>query len=352
MQNSYYKEGQRVPDPESDTGEDLTSHEAMFGRRRNNYSMSGSVFLAEPRSLSEDEAETSPELYHELDDARQATEVFEGKEQSPVQSPLVELNVGGKKFQTSRGTLLRSESDSFFNSLLRFNPNEQTYFIDRDPRVFHLVMAILRGQQTELLANISANELELLIYDCDFYALTRDCQVLTDIRDRSNELKEEERVRENRVWFPMHLDVFLATGDPSVIANVNNQHRTELNHKVHFHKPFKIKQLTLEYEGVELEYFTNTVAFRVHLCTRPTPRVGTIGTGDLHISNRPDNTEGDPMWMFHWNPNMVRTSREVFAVNLAELCPLPIYGICITTLPTILGRFMLKVAGARCVELM
>ncbi len=59
----------------------------------------------------------------------------------------VVLNIGGKRFEASKTTLLTSP-DSFFTAMLcseRWKPSEDgTYFIDRNPKLFGRILDYLR----------------------------------------------------------------------------------------------------------------------------------------------------------------------------------------------------------------
>ncbi|KAK6167023.1 hypothetical protein SNE40_021134 [Patella caerulea] len=97
------------------------------------------------------------------------------------QSQRIVLNVGGAKFQTSASTLQADPS-----SLLAFlvspespmKPYEvesiYTYFLDRDPKHFGLILNYLRtvsiGSITKLLP-LSFSQLEELALECRFYEL-------------------------------------------------------------------------------------------------------------------------------------------------------------------------------------
>ena len=58
---------------------------------------------------------------------------------------IVKLNVGGKRFDTSKSTIM--SQDTMLSSLIsdRWNPNKDEYmFIDRDGRHFHEILNFLR----------------------------------------------------------------------------------------------------------------------------------------------------------------------------------------------------------------
>ncbi|XP_074872718.1 SH3KBP1-binding protein 1 isoform X2 [Carettochelys insculpta] len=85
---------------------------------------------------------------------------------------LIQLNVGGKRFSTSRQTLTWI-SDSFFSSLLSgristLKDETGAIFIDRDPTVFAPILNFLRTKELDPRGvNIS-----LLLHEAEFYGIT------------------------------------------------------------------------------------------------------------------------------------------------------------------------------------
>ncbi|CAD5223432.1 unnamed protein product [Bursaphelenchus okinawaensis] len=85
---------------------------------------------------------------------------------------IVNLNVGGQKFATSRSTL-SWVPDTFFSSLLsgRISSTEDetgAFFIDRDPDLFRRILHYLRTQQIDL----SDVNLSMFIHEAEFYGIT------------------------------------------------------------------------------------------------------------------------------------------------------------------------------------
>ncbi|XP_029861968.1 SH3KBP1-binding protein 1 [Aquila chrysaetos chrysaetos] len=85
---------------------------------------------------------------------------------------VVQLNVGGKRFSTSRQTLTWI-SDSFFSSLLsgRISPlKDETgaIFIDRDPTVFAPILNFLRTKELDP----RGVSISLLLHEAQFYGIT------------------------------------------------------------------------------------------------------------------------------------------------------------------------------------
>jgi len=84
---------------------------------------------------------------------------------------IVKLNIGGQIFTTSLTTLTSQET--FFSALFSGNfeleKDEQgAYFIDRDPRNFHLILNYLRGQEI-FFDDLSHTQINELASDCQFY---------------------------------------------------------------------------------------------------------------------------------------------------------------------------------------
>jgi hypothetical protein len=85
----------------------------------------------------------------------------------------VTLDVGGKIFATSKGTLMRFE-DSYFYAMLNsgnFLPGpDGAYFIDRDPTHFPLIMAYLRTGEL-YTKRLNSWEIQELEKELDYYLL-------------------------------------------------------------------------------------------------------------------------------------------------------------------------------------
>lgn len=87
-------------------------------------------------------------------------------------SDIVNLNVGGQKFSTSRQTLC-SVPDSFFSSLISGRiptcRDEQGYiFIDRDPKYFSIILNFLRTRELNLTG---IDSLQSLKNEAEFYSI-------------------------------------------------------------------------------------------------------------------------------------------------------------------------------------
>lgn len=88
-------------------------------------------------------------------------------------SDIINLNVGGTKFSTSRQTLC-SIQDSFFSSLLSGRipscRDEHGYvFIDRDPKYFSIILNFLRTKELNING---VDDIAVLRSEAEFYAIT------------------------------------------------------------------------------------------------------------------------------------------------------------------------------------
>jgi hypothetical protein len=88
----------------------------------------------------------------------------------------VTLDVGGRTFSTFKETLMKLES-TYFYALLNsgnFNPGpDGSYFIDRDPAHFGLIMTFLRTGEfpQKKLKSMTSWEIEELEEECDYFLL-------------------------------------------------------------------------------------------------------------------------------------------------------------------------------------
>ena len=86
-------------------------------------------------------------------------------------SEIINLNVGGTKFTTSRQTLTQTP-DTFFTGLLSgrimtFKDDTGAIFIDRDPVMFRVILNYLRNR-TLSLDDVNLKELK---HEAEFYGL-------------------------------------------------------------------------------------------------------------------------------------------------------------------------------------
>ncbi|XP_053214439.1 BTB/POZ domain-containing protein KCTD3-like [Panonychus citri] len=89
---------------------------------------------------------------------------------------IVNLNVGGNRFSTSKRTLV-SIPETFFTCLLSdhqqliksLKDSTGAFFIDRDPKIFTVILNYLRTRQ---LINLDNIPIDVLLHEAEFYGLT------------------------------------------------------------------------------------------------------------------------------------------------------------------------------------
>lgn len=119
-------------------------------------------------------------------------------DQQPSATKIINLNVGGQTFATSRETL-NAAGDSYFSSLIgnKFKverDNNNHLFIDRDPKLFGIVLNFLRSQCTHLTVDkCNRAKLQSLYAEAEFYAVA---PLMEEVERQLSELDEEDRKRE------------------------------------------------------------------------------------------------------------------------------------------------------------
>src|SRR4051794_40995666 len=87
----------------------------------------------------------------------------------------IKLDVGGQTFATSKTTLLAHEN-SFFYAMLSsgdWQPDEDgSYFIDRNPQLFPLILDFMRHDVIDL-EGFSEKQLEAVRVEADYYRLDK-----------------------------------------------------------------------------------------------------------------------------------------------------------------------------------
>jgi len=95
------------------------------------------------------------------------------KENAVTAKSKIILDVGGKKFATSKSTLL-SHTDSYFYGLLssgHWQPDEDgSYFIDRNPKYFSVILDYMRGGKINL-KSWNKGDVKRLQEDLDYYQI-------------------------------------------------------------------------------------------------------------------------------------------------------------------------------------
>jgi hypothetical protein len=104
---------------------------------------------------------------------------------------LIELNVGGVFFTTTKKTLLL-EPNTFFSELLESKSIPESkdstnrIFIDRNGRLFHLVLEYLRNKQ--LVGVETLEERRRLKEEAEFYKLTNLIKLIDDLEMKNGHI--------------------------------------------------------------------------------------------------------------------------------------------------------------------
>ncbi len=96
----------------------------------------------------------------------------------------IKLNVGGKKFSTTRETLTR-QKETFFTSLLSdkfplITDKDGYIFIDRCGRHFHHILNFLRDSTISLEDNFTKKTAKQLLVEATYYQITNLINVLNE----------------------------------------------------------------------------------------------------------------------------------------------------------------------------
>jgi hypothetical protein len=92
---------------------------------------------------------------------------LEGQADAPATR--VKLNVGGRHFETTVGTLTRGGAQNFFSALLQHaERSEEALFIDRDGETFGPLLNFLRTGELIIPPGVSETSLRL---EADYYCI-------------------------------------------------------------------------------------------------------------------------------------------------------------------------------------
>lgn len=84
----------------------------------------------------------------------------------------VKINVGGRLFETTVGTLLKSGKSSVLSTMVdqswQTNGIKDEYFFDRDPDSFERIICWLR---TGFVRVVDELDRQILTHECDYYCL-------------------------------------------------------------------------------------------------------------------------------------------------------------------------------------
>jgi len=105
------------------------------------------------------------------------------KENAAKSKTKISLNVGGKKFATSKSTLLSCQGTYFYAMLSsgHWQPDEDgEYFIDRNPKFFGIILDFLRTGKLDT-KGLDKDSLEKLKQDLDYYLIKAQFEIKPDI---------------------------------------------------------------------------------------------------------------------------------------------------------------------------
>ena len=109
---------------------------------------------------------------------------------------IIHLDVGGKIFKTTTGTLIANH-DSFFSQMFTNSWKESslnTVFIDRDYECFPLILSYLRSRRLCIDEDTKDSYLKQALVESDFYGLMD----LSDMITTALEQRQQQRAIENQ----------------------------------------------------------------------------------------------------------------------------------------------------------
>ncbi|XP_015786942.1 BTB/POZ domain-containing protein KCTD3-like [Tetranychus urticae] len=236
---------------------------------------------------------------------------------NPEPDEIVNLNVGGTRFSTSKRTLL-SIPETFFTSLL--SDHQQlinslkdatgAFFIDRDPKVFTVILNYLRTRQLIHLDNIP---IEVLLHEAEFYGLTPLVKRLKAYQDLA-----ETNVCGGNVFFQgiLQKPAGLMGDDSSKVIKVLAQHNVIVvcfknlvvcyyfRDSIGFQKIFESEEMENDIDDIAL--YQNCLVFH------PSP-----ASGKLVIGLCQDGSKYIKLWniSFQEHQEAIRTEIGPYALN-------------------------------------
>jgi len=110
---------------------------------------------------------------------------------------IIRLDVGGTLFSTSRSTLTRYGSPFFASLLLNSPTSNGSYFIDRDPKIFALILEALRGAGISAPIRPDSNStFKSLLAELDFYGLPS--SLVRPLENRASSESKDTTAKEER----------------------------------------------------------------------------------------------------------------------------------------------------------
>jgi len=139
------------------------------------------MFKLKDKYIVEEEEEEELQQHHQLVEPaltqQEADEIIQLISDS---AKIICLNVGGKRFVTTQGTLC-SKGSNFFTSLLSgrhtaTKDDKGAYFIDRNGEVFHTILEFFRTGQVDYSSVVSKH---ILVREAQFYCVDELVKMIT-----------------------------------------------------------------------------------------------------------------------------------------------------------------------------
>lgn len=139
----------------------------------------------------------------------------------PNRMDIIELDIGGKIFRTTKNTLC--SIDSFFKRMLengnwKDGKDDVPIFIDRDPTTFHAILSYLRSGRFFFTGEDDNIFLEMLLLEADFYHLLELYEVI------KQEIENREKNPEQIVYKEDIQKVVSVKEVNSYLSRGNNNH--------------------------------------------------------------------------------------------------------------------------------
>eukprot|EP00005_Dracoamoeba_jomungandri_P009640 CAMPEP_0174269726 /NCGR_PEP_ID=MMETSP0439-20130205/42039_1 /TAXON_ID=0 /ORGANISM="Stereomyxa ramosa, Strain Chinc5" /LENGTH=270 /DNA_ID=CAMNT_0015358635 /DNA_START=59 /DNA_END=868 /DNA_ORIENTATION=+ len=158
-----------------------TSTRSPVLSRNNSSDEEDDMFKLKDKYIVEEEEEEELQQHHQLVEPaltqQEADEIIQLISDS---AKIICLNVGGKRFVTTQGTLC-SKGSNFFTSLLSgrhtaTKDDKGAYFIDRNGEVFHTILEFFRTGQVDYSSVVSKH---ILVREAQFYCVDELVKMIT-----------------------------------------------------------------------------------------------------------------------------------------------------------------------------
>jgi hypothetical protein len=114
----------------------------------------------------------------------------------------IKLDVGGTYFTTSKATLLKYKNSFFsgmFEGRYEIHPDtaDGSYFIDRNPAVFPIILDFLRDGQNINIKSLTTSQLEQLRYEATYYQLPDLLDLINKILNENSSINNNNNNNNN-----------------------------------------------------------------------------------------------------------------------------------------------------------